>query len=579
MASTDIARVMGPAVGRERQRADAAARAGTSRLDRLVPAGWLLPIVVALAMALFAESAYLLAERRADGQGIFAGQLWASHDVAQYVAAMNDGARGAWLIRDRLTAEEHVPAFIYGFYVLLGKVVHALGIDADAGYRLAGVIGRVFMLLAVYRTTSLVSPTAWRRQVAFGLTVLGGGLISLLTLLQVVTGLDLGLLGSDLNEPEFGTFILLFASPHLMVGLGLLLLAAHAYARAWRSRHAWDAVAAASLTVALGVVNSYSLATLCAVVSIHALVMTALARRLVWRGLIAAGLVNLAALPILAYGVLTFVLGADPFWGVAYGKQNVTPTPTLANVAAAFGLVLVLAVAGVRSFGRRATSGRVLVLVWIAAMALMMYLPVGVQRRFAFGLQPMLALVAAFALPPLWRFISAPRPRPWTLARPILILLLFQALVGSSAVLAAVAVSQALDAGTPGPGLVRQDFYPASLRPAARWLAEQSGPEDVVLAQPKTGNYLVREIAGRVYVGHWSATVDYEQKRREVAWFFAGPLDPERQAFLAARGIRYVVLGPIERMTASPAWTGFEQAGLVPIYDVDGVVIFAVGPA
>ena len=202
------------------------------------------------------------------------------------------------------------------------------------------------MLLAIYRATGLVSPVPRRRQVAFGLTLFGGGLISLVTILQVVTGIETGLSGRDLEEPEFGTFILLFASPHLMVGLGLMLLAAHAYARAWRSRHGRDALIAACLTFALGVVNSYSLATLCAVVSIHTVVMSALSRRLVWRGLAAAALVNLAALPILAYGALTFVLGADPFWGVAYGKQNVTPTPTPANVAVSFGLALVLALAG-----------------------------------------------------------------------------------------------------------------------------------------------------------------------------------------------------------------------------------------
>lgn len=588
MASTDVAQVIGPAIGQERRGLatpgrrrtthQAPGRSAVATLDRLVPAGWLLPILVAVAVALFAESAYLLAEYRAAGQGVFAGQLWAPHDVAQYVAAMNDGAGGAWLVRDRLTSEPHAPAFIYGFYVLLGKLVGAFGVDAEAGYRLAGAAGRVFVLLAVYRATSLVSPVPWRRQVAFGLTVFGGGLTSVVTVLQVLTGVDLGLSGRDLEEPELGTFILLFASPHLMFGLGLLLLASHAYARAWRSRHTADALVAALLTFALGVVNSYSLATLCAVVSIHAVVMTVLSRRLVWRGLVAAALVNLAAAPILVYGVLTFVLGSDPFWGVAYGKQNVTPTPSLANVAVSFGLVLILALVGVRAFGRRATSGRVLVLVWIASMALMMYLPVGVQRRFAFGLQPMLALVAAFALPPLWRFVSARRPRPWTLARPILLLALLQALVGSPAILGAVAVSQALDAGSPGQALARPDFYPTSLQPAARWLAEWSGPDDVVLAQPKTGNYLVREISGRVYIGHWSATVEYERKRREAAWFFAGPLDAERRAFLTANGIRYVFFGSVERAGASSSWVNDRQVGLTPVYDADDVTIFAVVP-
>ena len=187
MASIDVARAIESASARE-VRAPEGTQAGTWSLGRQLPAGWLLPIVVAVLVALFAESAYLLAEQRAAGQGIFAGQIWAPHDVAQYIAAMNDGARGAWLIRDRLTAEPHAPAFIYGFYVLLGKVVHALGINAEAGYRLAGVLGRIFVLLAVYRATSLVSPVPWRRQVAFGLTVFGGGLISLVTVFQVAYG-------------------------------------------------------------------------------------------------------------------------------------------------------------------------------------------------------------------------------------------------------------------------------------------------------------------------------------------------------------------------------------------------------
>jgi uncharacterized membrane protein len=211
-------------------------------------------------------------------------------------------------------------------------------------------------------------------------------------------------------------------------------------------------------------------------------------------------------------------------------------------------------------------------------MGLMMYLPVGVQRRFAFGLQPTLAMVAAFGLPPLWRFISARRPRPWTLARPVMLLLLFQGLAGSALILGAVAVSQAIDAGGPGQALERPDFYPTSLRPAARWLAKRTGPDDVVLAQPKSGNFLVREISGRVYIGHWSATIEYERKRREVAWFFSAPMDAERHDLLKANGVRYVFYGPVERLTASwPAPTA-TQTGLRSVYNADDVTVFEVVP-
>ena len=548
---------------------------------RWLPRGWLFPISVSLVLASLVEAAYLLAERNVAGQGIFTGQAWAAHDVAQYVAAMNDGGAGAILVKDRLTSEPHAPALIYLFYVLLGWVSHALGIESATGYRLAAVVGRVFVILSLFGATSLVSPATWRRHVAFVLMIFGGGVYSLvgplqLLLVQFVGPSQLPITGRDLEEPEFGTYLLLHASPHLMFGMGLLVLAALTYARAWRSRHWHSALLAAGLTVALSLVNSYSLGTLCAVVSIHMAVMTVLTRRIVWRGIAAATLVNLAAAPVMLYGVLTFMLGTDPFWGVAYGRQNITLTPSLLNVVVAFGLVLVLAVAAAPVFARRATSGRVLVLTWIIVAAVLMYLPVSVQRRFAFGLQPMLAMVAAFGLPPLWRFVSARRTLPWSLARPFAMLLLLQALVGSTMLMAAIVFSWATDAGTPRAEAIRTDFFPISLQPAGQWLAQHVSPDDVVLAQPRTGNYLVQAMPGRVYVGHWSATVEYLRKCDEVDWLFAESMDRARLAFLVDQRVRYVVAGPIEGVSTDWMQAATAAPGLSLVYQADGVSIFEV---
>jgi hypothetical protein len=415
------------------------------------------------------------------------------------------------------------------------------------------------------------------------LCAVGGGVITMLglvtaLLLPFVGPIELPVSGRDLEETEFGTFLLLFASPHLMFGLGLMMLAGLAYARSWRTRGWGMVLTSAGLTFGVGIVNSYSLGTVCAVVSAHAVVMTVLARRLIWRGLAAAALVNLAALPILAYGVLTYVLGTDPFWGIAYGRQNVTPTPGVLNVLVSFGLVLALAIVGAPSVARRLTPGRVLVLTWIVVAVLLMYLPVGVQRRFAFGLQPMLAMVAAFGLPSLWRLVAARRRLPWTFVRPLGIVLLIQALGGSAILLTAVALSRAAEASDFNPGEERSDFFPAALAPAGRWLGQHATPDDVILAEPTTSNYLVQTMPGRVYVGHWSATVDYLRKKDEVAWLFGGDLDADRSAFLHDRDIRYVVVGPQERRHL--AWTASDtQAGVLKQrYDADSVTIFEVVP-
>src|SRR5215217_6363583 len=58
---------------------------------------WLFPLAVSVLLALLVEGTYVLSERNATGQAIFAGQSWAPHDVAQYLAAVEDGRAGAIL--------------------------------------------------------------------------------------------------------------------------------------------------------------------------------------------------------------------------------------------------------------------------------------------------------------------------------------------------------------------------------------------------------------------------------------------------------------------------------------------------
>jgi hypothetical protein len=118
--------------------------------------GWLFPLAVSLVLTLLVEGTYLLAEHNVAGAGIFVGQSWAPHDVAQYVAAIDDGRGGALLIHDRLTSEPHQPAFIYGLYVLLGWLARPFTRESIAGYRIAAVVGRQFLLLALYGSKSLV---------------------------------------------------------------------------------------------------------------------------------------------------------------------------------------------------------------------------------------------------------------------------------------------------------------------------------------------------------------------------------------------------------------------------------------
>ncbi|MCC6175328.1 MAG: hypothetical protein IT305_08520 [Chloroflexi bacterium] len=538
--------------------------------------GWGWPSIVSLAILGLVEVPHLLADARAAGAWAFAGQFWAPHDVAQYLAAMRDGAAGAWLIRDHLSSEPHAPAFMYGLYVMLGKLAQGLGVAPEIVYRWSGTGARLFLLLALYDATALVTPVLWRRRVAFALAVFGSGIAATLAIVGRLLGLGELPAARELNDPELSTFLVLFGSPHLMVGLGLLLLLLRAVARAARRGGRMACLSALVLTVALGVTNPFSLVSAAAVVVVYAGVRCSQRRRGDRRALCSAGVVVVGSAPFLLYNLLVF--GTDPFWGATYGRQNQTVTAPPLEMLAGFGLLVPLVLLGLRPVAWRLTAGRLLVLVWIGVAVALMYAPVGFQRRFAYALHPMLALLAAFGLPPLWHRLRALRGVPAVLVRPLGTAVLAELLIGSSAFFYTFVLVGATSEVRVTAPTDRSAFQPVALRQAVDWLAERTTPEDVVLGQTLTGNLVGGVIPGRAYVGHWVATQDFAAKERVASWFYAGlmdgaVLDDERRAFLHHNGIRFVVVGPYERLLGAghPA-----DSTLIPSYDADGVAVFAV---
>src|SRR5204862_5354737 len=117
------------------------------------------------------------------------------------------------------------------------------GLDAEPMFLLASTAGRLFLLLAVWYATRLVSDDVRVRRAGFVMVALAGGLASVAALLARVTGLPLPLEARELNDPELNTFLVLFTAPHLMFGLGLLLVAARLYADSWTEPGAWRWIA------------------------------------------------------------------------------------------------------------------------------------------------------------------------------------------------------------------------------------------------------------------------------------------------------------------------------------------------
>jgi hypothetical protein len=196
-----------------------------------------------------------------------------------------------------------------------------------------------------------------------------------------------------------------------------------------------------------------------------------------------------------------------------------------------------------------------------------MYAPVPYQRRFAFGVQPGLAVLAAVGIVHLnWRL------RHRSMSRRVTNYLL---VVAGVATWLLVYVSLIASAATNQPAEVYLWSRPEAA--AAAWLGDHSTAQDVVLASTPFANALVGAIDGRVVHGHVVATFDSDAKAALVARFYAAETPPdERQRLLQAAHATIVAVGPRERALGIDADALRHQPGLRLLYDHDGVQLWRV---
>jgi hypothetical protein len=403
------------------------------------------------------------------------------------------------------------------------------------------------------------------RQLAVALALATLGLDTLAALarggLDAVGLTSLASLLPDTINPylEVSSFGALLSAPHLMLGLALTLICAPIYLRAIaRGMSAWLALLAAAIVV-LSLVHSFNTPVLVSVIVLHAL----LTGRRAWPAAIVAAA---AAAPMAINSLLLYQ--SDPFWSGTYGAQNLMPSPAPWALPLDFGLVFLLAPLAWGRVRHWPAERQRLILLWVGLGLLWMYAPVPYQRRFAFGVQPALAVLAAVGLFELQGWMRRRASFGWR-----------RRLVNYAVIVAALSTSLLVYFAVLGSSVTNKpaEVYLWS-RPeaaAAEWLGLHSTASDIVLASTEFANPLAGVIDGRVVHGHIVATLHTDQKAALVHEFFSAEATPEeRSRLLAESGATVVAFGPRERALGASSVGG--QPGLSPLYERDGVQLFRV---
>ncbi|MEW6569135.1 MAG: hypothetical protein AB1449_13420 [Chloroflexota bacterium] len=513
---------------------------------------WTIAIALSVGVAGATLVPYLAAERLAGGEAVFAGFLINPIDAFSYLAKMRQGADGSWLFHLPYAPAPGDGALLFSYYLMLGHLAQALGAPLLTVFHAARLTGSLTMYLAAFWLYTRILPDPRARWSAFGLTLVGSGL--------GWAAVPMGRMAADLWIPELIPSFSAYASAHFslaaaayLVGLLSLLPGSKLVLR----------VSLAALSgLVLSVLQPFSVLGLLAVAAGWLGWEALQAGRREWKmgGPPPAGSLGplfalvLGAAPQLAYDA--WVFRTEPAFA-SWAAQNQTPSPPPLDYLLGLGVIGVLALVGIaKGRAHHSAHGRLLI-AWTLVQGLLLYAPVGVQRRLALGWFFPLAALAGTGLA---TWLGSSRKCLIGLA------LAFALSLPSNLLLVGAGLS-AVARGEPALVLSRGELE------AYEWLADHTRGSPLVLAAPDTGNRLPAFADVRVLYGHPFETPDAEQQRRLVESLFRSTQSAAKDLQrLGELGVDLVFYGPREQALGRPSWLD----GLTVLHRTEGVVVYEV---
>lgn len=513
---------------------------------------------------------YLIGALASTPENRFGGFVYNIRDCYSYIAKMQQGARGEWLFTLPYTSEPHQGAFIYPFYLILGKLGALTGLSMTATYHLARPVCALMLFATLYALLAHFTARVAVRKIAFWLCMFSAGLGWLFMLLG--RSHWLGDLPLDFWVPEGYLFLLAYATPHLTFAGGLLFALLCLVIDGWQA-HSWRPIAlSAAVGLLLTAILPFYAAVGYTVLGAAWLVEAIRGHAPNWRRLAMLVASGLPSLPMLAYQAWVFTV--DPFFSV-WAAQNLTRSPHPLHYLLGYAPLIPFALGGLFKAFQNRHKLSLLFLVWPLATAILVYLPVQFQRRFLIGVQVPLAFWAAEGIARSLLPFSRSRPVRWLLRWPRYSMGGLRRWALTAVILFAAATHLLTLTGNALEARMGSEriFHSADELAAFAWLRTHTTPDEVVLSAFDTGNIVPAYAGNRVFLGHGPETVRADEKKALVARFFDAQTEDEwRRSLLREYGIAYVLIGPRERAlgTFDPASTPY----LSLVYENESYVIY-----
>jgi hypothetical protein len=490
---------------------------------------WLFFLVV-----LLTSIPYLVGFASQTGEWRFSGFLVGVDDGNSYIAKMLRGSMGDWLFRSPYSAMEQEGLLVFLPYLLLGKLAAppATHTQLVVLFHLFRIIGLAIYMAGINRFVRLFDLTPLSRLMAIFLATVGGGTGWILLFFQrSLPGDGIPL---EFNSPETFGFLSVFSLPHLAAATGLLFLALEKYLRAFsqplENRISSPILAQGGLFIFLtGFFQLIDVAIglfLVGIILLTKLIQEKFHLRDFWNE--GKG-VFLSLLPALGWVVYVLVVSATDPYLKGWNAQNTIRSPHPVYYIASLGILYIfLAINYTRMRVAIYSLQNILLLIWCISVPVLVYLPLGIQRRLAVGVWVGLVILVLMTIQKL----------PFRLQKFITAILILLSLP-STVLLWISSFNAARTRSTPV-------FVPTNYVKAYEFLG--STKQGNILTVFRTGNELPAWQAGTVTLGLGPESVPYAEMQRLADEFYGGDASSEELINLMNQyQIQYAIWGNREK--------------------------------
>lgn len=504
----------------------------------------------------FSSLPYWVARSAETNDFLFRGAYFDEADYAVHLSMMQSGRMGDWAYQMRFTSEDHKPAFLRMFYIILGHISKGINLDAETTFHISRWIFGIIALYSIYQLCKKIFPNRNSVRAAFLLSVLGAGA----GWLQLMLGAPLKPISPiDFWLIDAYVFFSISLFPSFAFTLALMTTALYLYLD-YMDNGKWVNIFLITLFAVISqTTNPISFAVIDIAIVGAACFLWWKNKKINLQQFLALSIIGIAQIPLLIYNFL--ILDGDPIWS-QFTAQNQTLSPPPIFYFWGFLPFWIFAIYGATLAFYKKNPNMVAIALWAISGFALAYLPMLIQRRFILGITIPLGILSIYGLSHVLEYIT--RKSPHVLKREGIVYFTYILIASISSIYLVLGLGLYLKT------LPEDKFYPHDLKAALVWLNENAIPNDFVLADVSTSQLVAQRTKLKVYVGHEMETLQFEDKILQMEAFYKGTSSKD---WLAQTQIRWVIYGPYEQKISSSFAAGSE---LEMIYENDTVTLYKV---